>query len=98
MDTATGGRTPITGLPGLVAADPVLSRDGSSVVLGVEGPTRPRQLWHLDTTTHAWTRASSSPPLPGRRLAVATPATFAGQDGLPLTRWLHRAPSRLKGT
>ena len=98
MDTATGGRTPISGLPGLVAADPVLSRDGSSVVLGVEGPTRPRELWHLDTTTHAWTRVSSSPPLPARRLVVPTPATFAGQDGLPLTGWLYRAPSRLKGT
>ncbi|MGK5170529.1 prolyl oligopeptidase family serine peptidase [Geodermatophilus sp. CPCC 205761] len=96
MDTATGGRTPITGLPGLVAADPVLSRDGSSVVLGVQGPTRPRELWHLDTTTHAWTRVTSAPPLPKRRLVVPTLETFAGQDGLPLTGWLYRAPSHLK--
>ncbi|MGY1593890.1 S9 family peptidase [Geodermatophilus sp. SYSU D00708] len=96
MDTATGGRTPITGLPGLVAADPVLSRDGSSVVLGVQGPTRPRELWHLDTTTHAWTRVTSAPPLPKRRLVVPTLETFAGRDGLPLTGWLYRAPSRLK--
>ncbi|MGY1636632.1 S9 family peptidase [Geodermatophilus sp. SYSU D00742] len=96
MDTATGGRTPITGLPGLVAADPVLSRDGGSVVLGVQGPTRPRELWHLDTTTHAWTRVTSAPPLPRRRLVVPTLETFSGQDGLPLTGWLYRAPSRLK--
>jgi dipeptidyl aminopeptidase/acylaminoacyl peptidase len=96
MDTATGGRTPITGLPGLVAADPVLSRDGSSVVLGVQGPTRPRELWHLDTTTHAWTRVTSAPPLPRQRLVVPRLETFAGRDGLPLTGWLYRAPGHLK--
>lgn len=96
LDTTTGGRTPISGLPGLVAADPVLSRDGSSVVLGVQGPTRPRELWHLDTTTHAWTRVTSAPPLPGRRLVVPALETFAGRDGLPLTGWLYRAPGHLK--
>jgi dipeptidyl aminopeptidase/acylaminoacyl peptidase len=96
MDTATGGRTPISGLPGRVAADPVLSRDGSSVVLGVQGPTRPRELWHLDTTTHAWNRVTSAPPLPARRLVVPTLETFAGRDGLALTGWLYRAPSHLK--
>ncbi|WP_236832418.1 S9 family peptidase [Blastococcus sp. KM273128] len=97
LDTATGGRTPISGLPGLVAADPVLSRDGSGVVLGVQGPTRPRELWHLDTTTHAWTRVTSAPPLPRRRLVVPTLETFAGRDGLPLSGWLYRAPGRLNG-
>ncbi|MFW3172031.1 S9 family peptidase [Geodermatophilus sp. CPCC 206100] len=96
MDTATGGRTPISGLPGLVAADPVLSRDGSSVVLGVQGPTRPRELWQLDTTTHAWTRVTSAPPLPARRLVVPALETFTGSDGLTLTGWLYRAPSHLK--
>ena len=96
MDTATGGRTPISGLPGLVAADPVLSRDGSSVVLGVQGPTRPRELWHVDTTTHAWTRVTSASPLPKRRLVVPTLEEFAGSDGLPLTGWLYRAPGHLK--
>jgi dipeptidyl aminopeptidase/acylaminoacyl peptidase len=97
MDAATWGRTPIAGLPGLVAADPVLSRDGSSVVLGVQGPTRPRELWHLDTTTHAWTRVTSAPPLPRRRLVVPTLETFTGRDGLPLTGWLYRAPVHLRG-
>jgi len=97
MDTATGGRTPISGLPGLVAADPVLSRDGSSVVLGVQGPTRPRELWHVNTTTHAWTRITSAPPLPKRRLVVPTLETFPGRDGLPLSGWLYRAPGRLNG-
>jgi dipeptidyl aminopeptidase/acylaminoacyl peptidase len=96
MDTATGGRTAISGLPGLVAADPVLSRDGSSVVLGVQGPTRPRELWHLDTTTHNWTRVTSAPPLPKRRLVVPTLETFTASDGLPLTGWLYRAPGRLR--
>jgi dipeptidyl aminopeptidase/acylaminoacyl peptidase len=65
-------------------------------VLGVQGPTRPRELWHLDTTTHAWTRVTSAPPLPARRLVVPTLETFAGRDGLPLTGWLYRAPTHLK--
>jgi dipeptidyl aminopeptidase/acylaminoacyl peptidase len=92
FDTATRERSPIAGLPGLVAADPVLSRDGTSVVLGVQGPERPRELWHLDTTTHAWTRVTSAPPLPSRPLVVPTLESFAGRDGLPLTGWLYRAP------
>jgi acetyl esterase/lipase len=96
MDTATGGRAPISGLPGVVAADPVLSRDGSSVVMGVQGPTRPRELWHLDTTTHAWSRVTSTPPLPKQRLVVPTLERFTARDGLPLAGWLYRAPARLK--
>jgi dipeptidyl aminopeptidase/acylaminoacyl peptidase len=70
----------------------VLSRDGSSVILGVEGPERPRELWHLDTRTHAWTRITDGPPVPGN-LVVPTLERFAGTDGLPLTGWLYRAPN-----
>jgi dipeptidyl aminopeptidase/acylaminoacyl peptidase len=91
FDTQTRARTPIRDLPGLVASDPVLSRDGSSVILGIEGPERPRELWHLDTTTHAWTRVTEVPALPARRLVVPTLETFAGRDGLALTGWLYRA-------
>ncbi|WP_233517634.1 S9 family peptidase [Geodermatophilus marinus] len=91
FDTATRERTPIPGLPGLVASDPVLSRDGSSVVLGVQGPLRPRELWHLDTATHHWTRVTAAPDLPARLLVVPTLETFTGVDGLPLTGWLYRA-------
>ena len=50
--------------------DPVLSRDGRSVVLGVEGPERPRELWHLDTAQPAWTRVTHSPEPAVRDLVV----------------------------
>jgi dipeptidyl aminopeptidase/acylaminoacyl peptidase len=91
VDTRTRERTPVHGLPGLVASTPVLSRDGSSVVLGVEGPERPRELWHLDTGTHAWTRITESPAV-ADRLVVPTLETFCGRDGRPLTGWLYRPP------
>jgi dipeptidyl aminopeptidase/acylaminoacyl peptidase len=91
FDTATRQRTPIAGLPGLVASHPVLSRDGRSVILGVEGPHRPRELWHLDTASHAWTRVTRAPELPDRLLVVPTLESFPGRDGLPLTGWLYRA-------
>jgi dipeptidyl aminopeptidase/acylaminoacyl peptidase len=93
FDTATRSSTPIRGLPGLVASTPVLSRDGSSVILGVEGPERPRELWHLDTRTHAWHRVTDGPEVPERPLLVPTLEQFVGRDGLPLTGWLYRAPN-----
>jgi dipeptidyl aminopeptidase/acylaminoacyl peptidase len=89
--TATHERQPITGMPGLVATTPVLSRDGGSVILGVEGPERPRELWHLDTHSRRWTRVTAAPE-PQTRLVVPTLETFRGEDGLPITGWLYRAP------
>ena len=92
FDTATRTSTPVPGLPGLVASTPVLSRDGASVILGVEGPERPRELWHLDTRTHAWHRVTDGPKVPDRPLVVPTLEQFPGRDALPLTGWLYRAP------
>ncbi|GAA2753822.1 S9 family peptidase [Amnibacterium kyonggiense] len=88
--TATHERQPITGMPGLVATTPVLSRDGGSVILGVEGPERSNELWHLDTHSRRWTRVTAAPE-PQSRLVVPTLETFHGEDGLPLTGWLYRA-------
>jgi dipeptidyl aminopeptidase/acylaminoacyl peptidase len=90
FDTSTRSLTPVTGLPGLVATTPVLSRDGSSVILGVEGPERPRELWHLDTATHRWTRVTEGPSVPDHPLVVPTLERFDARDGLPLTGWLYR--------
>jgi dipeptidyl aminopeptidase/acylaminoacyl peptidase len=92
FDTATRSVTPVKGRPGLVATTRVLSREGSSVILGVEGPERPRELWHLDTGTHRWHRVTDGPDVPDRRLVVPTLERFPGRDGLPLTGWLYRAP------
>lgn len=89
--TATQQRVAVTGLPGLVATTPVLSRDGGSVILGVEGPERPRELWHLDTHSRRWTRVTAA-PRPDGPLVTPTLERFDGEDGLPLTGWLYRAP------
>ncbi|ALU41433.1 peptidase S9 (plasmid) [Kocuria flava] len=92
LDTTTGQRTPLRGLPGLVATDPVLSRDGNSIVMAVEGPERPRELWHVETSTHRWTRITSTPRLPRWHTIEPTLETYRARDGLTLTGWLYRAP------
>ncbi|GAA4264436.1 S9 family peptidase [Frondihabitans peucedani] len=89
LDTASGERSEIAGLPGAVVTHPVISRDGRSVLLTVEGPTRPRELWRLDTGTRAWSPVTSTPPLP-EGLVEPTLETFAARDGLAVTGWLYR--------
>ncbi len=90
-DTHSGHFEPVPGLPGAVATNPVLSRDGSSVLLSVEGPQRPRELWRLDTAGFAWTRVTAVPELPPERLVVPTFEHFTSFDGLEITGWLYRA-------
>ncbi len=90
FDTTTHQIAPVAGLPGRMASTPVLSRDGSAVLLSVEGPRSPRELWHLDTRTGAWTRVTDDPEVPERVLVVPTLETFSGRDGLALTGWLYR--------
>ncbi|MGI4895673.1 MAG: S9 family peptidase [Janthinobacterium lividum] len=97
FDTTTHESTRIDGLPGLVASNPVLSRDGRSVILGVEGPERPKELWHLDTTTQVWSPVTHAPELPAVALTVPTLQTWAGRDGLVLTGWLYRAARETPG-
>ena len=70
----------------------LLSRDGSSAVMSVEGPLRPRELWSLDTATLVWTRVTEGPTLPELDLVRPTLEFFRGHDGLPLTGWLYRPP------
>jgi dipeptidyl aminopeptidase/acylaminoacyl peptidase len=91
LDTSTGERMPVPGLPGTVASSPVLSRDGGTVILGVEGPERPRELWRLDTASHAWSRVTTVPRMPGHPLVVPTLESYRAADGLVLTGWLYRA-------
>ena len=96
-DTATGAFTAVPGLPGAVATSPVLSRDGSSVLLAVEGPQRPRELWRLDTADFAWTRVTDVPDLPPVRLVVPTLERFPSSDGREITGWLYRVPEDAHG-
>ncbi len=91
-DTSSGAFIAVPGLPGAVATSPVLSRDGSSVLLAVEGPQRPRELWRLDTGDFAWTRVTDVPDLPPARLVVPTLERFTSADGLEISGWLYRVP------
>lgn len=92
LDTRTGERSMIANMPGLVASSAVLSRNGDSVLVSVEGPERPRELWHVDTPSHRWTRVTQAPEPIGRPLVVPTLETFRSADGLLLSGWLYRAP------
>jgi dipeptidyl aminopeptidase/acylaminoacyl peptidase len=94
MDTATLQRTLVPDLPGYVASGPVLSRDGSSVVVTVDGPAAPPALWRLDVGTLTWTPVTESPQLPEELLVSPILETFSADDGLQLTGWLYRVPGR----
>ncbi|MEK6342452.1 MAG: prolyl oligopeptidase family serine peptidase [Curtobacterium sp.] len=91
VNTHDASRTPVPDLPGYVVTDPVLSRDGRSVLLTAEGPTRPRELWRLDTNALTWSRVTGVPALPDVPLVEPTLERFAARDGLELTGWLYRA-------
>ncbi|MEV7623403.1 S9 family peptidase [Actinoplanes sp. NPDC089786] len=73
-------------LPGLVAAGPSWSTDGSTLAFTVEGPGQPHGTW-------AWTDGKLSPvsveaTAPGAVRPVLE--EFTGHDGLALTGWLFR--------
>ncbi|MCJ1715151.1 prolyl oligopeptidase family serine peptidase [Curtobacterium sp. VKM Ac-2922] len=91
INTHDASRTPVPDLPGAVVTDPVLSRDGRSVILAVEGPTRPRELWRLDTNALTWARVTDVPTLPDVALVDPSLERFTARDGLELTGWLYPA-------
>jgi dipeptidyl aminopeptidase/acylaminoacyl peptidase len=97
LDTASGARSVIEGMPGLVASSAVLSRTGDSVLVSVEGPERPRELWHVDTPSHRWTRVTQTPDPIRHPLVVPTLEAFRAADGLELSGWLYRAPGSAAG-
>ncbi len=94
LDTGSGTRSVIEGMPGLVASSAVLSRTGDSVLVSVEGPERPRELWHVDTPSHRWTRVTQAPAPIRHPLVVPTLETFRAPDGLELSGWLYPSLDR----
>ncbi|HVH22079.1 MAG TPA: prolyl oligopeptidase family serine peptidase, partial [Pseudonocardia sp.] len=90
LDPRTGEVRTAPELSGLVVSGALLSRDGSTAVMSVEGPRRPRQILRLDTATLVWTRVTQGPPLSEVGLVVPTLEFFFGRDGLALTGWLYR--------
>jgi dipeptidyl aminopeptidase/acylaminoacyl peptidase len=92
LDTATGRRTGVADLPGDVVEGCVMSRDGRSVLLCVDGPACPRQLWRLDTADGSIRPVSASSLSRDVPIVVPTLTRFVGHDGMPLTGWLYRPP------
>ncbi len=92
VDAASGERHPVPDLPGTVVSGALISRDGSTALVAVEGPERPRELWALSVADRRWRRVSEVPRLPPGPLVTPTLETFAARDGLPLTGWLYRPP------
>lgn len=95
FDTQTLTARPLPDVPGQVVTGALLSRDGSTAVMSVEGPQRPRELWSLDTASLVWTRVTDRPDLPDAVLVQPTLESFVGRDGLPLTGWLYRVPGQV---
>ncbi len=89
-DVLAGRGRVLPELDGLVVNGALLSRDGSTVLICVEGPLRPRELWTLEVASMVWSRATAAPPLPELDLVTPSLQFFTGRDGLPLTGWLYR--------
>ncbi len=95
VDPWTGTVRRVDDLPGAVVSGALLSRDGSTALMTVEGPRRPRTVWCLDTATLRWCPATDTPgSLPGAEVEPSL-QFLHGRDGLPLTGWLYRPPGRL---
>ena len=92
LDAWTGEGEVVEGVPGAVITGMLISRDGSTALMAVEGPERPRELWALDVACRTWWLATATPPRTGRRLVTPTLEFLHGRDGLPLTGWLYRPP------
>ncbi len=94
FDTWTDQSRSVPELTGLVVTHALLSRDGSTAVMSMEGPHRPRELWRLDTASLQWSRVTDVPAMPDSPLVRPTLQFFRGRDGLPLTGWLYRVPGQ----
>jgi predicted N-formylglutamate amidohydrolase/dipeptidyl aminopeptidase/acylaminoacyl peptidase len=67
------------------------SHDGRFLAMTLEGPTHPRAVHVLDTTTGSWQRLTSQPH--GWTQPTTTPelVKLKSDDGLELSGWLYRA-------
>ncbi len=92
-DTRSQAVRPVPGLPGRVVSGALLSRDGSRVLMAVEGPQRPRELWTVDVATLEWHAAHRRARAARRRPGRAEPgAPASAATGWRLTGWLYRVP------
>ncbi|WP_159498976.1 prolyl oligopeptidase family serine peptidase [Microbacterium sp. 18062] len=90
LDPATGERERIDGLPGTIATDVVMSRDGRSILIAVESAHRPRTLWRFEVVRRRWSRVTTAPAVGVEDLATPSLERFRSEDGLEITGWLYR--------
>jgi dipeptidyl aminopeptidase/acylaminoacyl peptidase len=93
-DTRTDTSRTVPGLPGHVVTGALLSRDGTRVVVAVEGPDRPREVWTLEIASGTWSPATAGPGELPAGLVTPELVTLTAQDGLQLSGWLYRVPGR----
>lgn len=69
-----------------------LSNDGRRLLATAQAPSRPRNIWTIDTTTATAAPVTYGPPqvVPARALSPEL-HRFDGEDGLELSGWLYRA-------
>jgi dipeptidyl aminopeptidase/acylaminoacyl peptidase len=89
-------RRPVGGLPGTVVDGAVLSRDGSRVVLSVEGPRQPRRIYELAGGEDPWAPVTEQ-SFDGGDLVLPSRERFVSHDGLELEGWLYRAAAPSSG-
>ena len=94
LDTTTGERRPVDDLRGEVVSGCVLSRDGRTLVLCLEGSLSARALWRYSTDGTAVTRIDAGGPVLADSLVIPTLERFSSHDGLEITGWLYRVPGR----
>jgi dipeptidyl aminopeptidase/acylaminoacyl peptidase len=88
---ATGDRRVVADVPGQVITSCVVARNGTCVILGVDGPHAPQRLWRLDLASLTWRPVTEPPPLPALSLVEPELCEFVSHDGLPLSGWLYRS-------
>ncbi len=92
LDIASGELRRLARLPGDVLSWCELSADGTRLLVTAQAPSRPRNIWAIDTITGASQPVTYGPP----RVVPAAPVSpelhrFAAEDGLALSGWLYRA-------
>jgi dipeptidyl aminopeptidase/acylaminoacyl peptidase len=96
LDLATGEVTARPEPPAEIASPADFSSNGRRLALVVSGSTQPADVWIYDLDAGSWTRVTESPH-PGVDLgSLVAPelVRFQAHDGLELSGWLYRPPSR----
>ncbi|MGB7124134.1 MAG: S9 family peptidase [Thermoplasmata archaeon] len=95
VDLKSGKLTKGPVLPGETIDGPMFSRDGRTLVSSFSGAALPWNLWVLGPGRRSFQQLTWSPHAGVRLEELVRPGLlrFRGEDGLPLSGWLYRAPA-----